>query len=814
MCIKDTRGLLLGTLVIGASLVAIATGARAQDPVQREIRARTGQQLSQEEILTRLGQSGLSREQVREQLSSLGYDPAIADPYFDRLETGDESPLTQNADFLQALAQMGLLNEPLTQDLADSPPLSPARQVAPARAGLAVFGQSVFSRATTQFQPLVAGPVDPGYLLGPGDQIQLILTGDVELAYNLDVTREGFIVIPDVGQVFVNGLTLEALRESLFGSLGAIYSGVRRNNPTTRFHVSLGRLRTNQVFLIGEVAFPGAYQVSGAATVFNGLYNAGGPAESGSMRSVQVRRAGRVLRDVDLYDYLVSGDTSDDVRLEQGDLLFVPFAGPRVSVEGMVRRPAIYELKAGEGLRSVLDFAGGPLPEAYVQGIQVERILPVEERTPERERVLIDVDFTELDAGQDFALLDGDRVTVPEIGDRRDNRVALEGHVQKPGVFEVTPGMRLSGLLDRGGGLLPDAFEAIAHLIRFVPADSTYVLEQVSLDGFGRPVVDVPLRELDRVVIYGRSTLRSSAVVAIRGEVKNPGVFPLHEGMTAQDLLLAAGGFTGRADPFTAELVRRADGITLSDTIAVSRNITFGRTLPSALDRMEDGVRPLDVAGAVSAESIALRDGDRIFVRRLQGLREEGDVDVMGEVLYPGPYALERRGERVSALIARAGGLTPEAYTAGARVVRGGLPVGLDLGRALASPGRMSDLLLFPGDRLEVPPYDGTVRVLGAVGTASRVQWRPGLGFGDYLARAGGVTQEGDRGRAFITYANGELDRSGRFLFFRSDPDVLPGSTITVPVKERSEGGGFDVDVWLARVLSLATVIVAVNSIN
>lgn len=814
MWTQDARGLLLKALVGGACVLALPSIAYAQDLVQREIQRRVGQQLSQEEILKRLAQSGLSREQVKAQLAILGYDPAIGDPYFDRLEGGTEAPLTQNADFLQAIARMGLLNEPTTTNLGSSAPPSPARQAVAPTAGLAVFGQEVFSRATTQFQPLTAGPVDPGYLLGPGDQIQLILTGDVELAYNLDVRREGFVVIPDVGQVFVNGLTLDGLRDSLYRSLGAIYSGVRRTNPTTRFHVSLGRLRTNQVFLIGEVSFPGAYQVSAAATVFNGLYSAGGPGANGSMRSVQVRRGGTVLRDVDLYHYLISGDTSDDIRLENGDLLFVPFSGPRVSIEGMVRRPAIYELKEDDGLRAVLGFAGGALPEGYVQGIQVERILPLDERTPERERVLIDVDLTALAAGQDFQLIDGDRVTVPSISDRRDNRVALEGHVQKPGVFELTQGMRLSDLLARAGGLLPDAFEAVAHLIRFVPADSTYVLEQVSLDGLGQPIVNVRLRELDRVVIYGRSVLRSPALVAIQGEVKNPGVFPLQEGMTAQDLLLAADGFTARADPYTAQLVRRADGAVRTDTIAVSQDITFGRTLPSPLDLMENGLAPMRDSDVALAETVELRDGDRIFVRRLQGLREEGDIDVSGEVFYPGPYALERRGERVSELVARAGGLTPEAYTAGARVVREGLPVGLNLERALASPGGNEDFLLFPGDRLEIPPYDGTVRVVGQVEFQTRVQWRPHLGFGEYLAQAGGVTDQGDRGRASVTYANGERERSSRFLFFRMDPSVEPGSTITVPVKAPKEGGGFNTDQWLTRMLSIATILVAIDRIN
>ena len=823
MWMRDIRGLLFKALVGGAGILSLPPTAYAlvnvQDPVQREIQQSTGLQLSQEEILSRLDQSGLSRAQVQTQLTALGYDPAIANPYFDRLDGDLLSPIEQNADFLQAIAQMGILNEAgvpgadLDLTTLESFEVDPEVELE-LEPELLPFGQSVFERATTQFQPLAIGPVDPSYMLGPGDQIQLILTGDVELAYSLDVTREGLVVVPDVGQVFVNGLTLDDLRESLYRSLGAIYSGVRRINPTTRFHVSLGRLRTNQVFLIGEVSFPGAYQVNGTATVFNALYSAGGPSENGSMRSVQVRRGGNALRDVDLYDYLIIGDTSDDVRLEHGDLLFVPFAGPRVLIEGLVRRPAIYELREGEGLRDALGFAGGTLPDAYVQGVQVERILPVAERTPERERVLIDVNLIEDAGGEDFELIDGDQVNIPSISDRLDNRVALEGHVQRPGVFELTNGMLLSDLLDRSGGLLPDAFEAVAHLIRLVPTDSSYLLEQVSLDELGQPVADVQLRELDRVVIYGRSVLSNSALVSISGEVKNPGVFSLLEGMTAQDLLLAAGGFSAMADPYTAELARRGDALLLTDRIADSQNITFDRTLPSPLDMMESGDTSMGAQTAASASTVVLQDGDRVFVRRLQALRDEGDVQIVGEVLYPGPYPLEFRGEQVSSLIARAGGLTSEAYAAGARVIRDDLPVGLDLNSVLESPGGTEDLLLFPDDQLEIPQYDGTVLVLGEVTNPARAQWMPDMDFGEYLDQAGGLTVEADRNRASISYANGEQDQVSKFLFFRSDPDVEPGSTITVPVLSVEDGGGFDLDQWMSRFLSIATIVYMANQIR
>ena len=798
----------------------------AQDPAQQEILRLTGQEVSEEEIISRLAQSGLSRAEVRSRLSTMGLNPNIADPYFDRVEGISSDPLDQDADFLQALAQMGILADTTVfapSDIAADllmDRLAPRPEELPDSI-LTVFGRNVFSGVTTQFQPVTVGPVDPDYRLGPGDQLQLILTGDVELAYTPDVTREGFIVIPDVGQIFVNGLTLSDLTDRLYARLGAVYSGVRRGGEaTTTFHVSLGRLRINQVFLVGDVSLPGAYQVSSVATVFNALYSAGGPGERGSVRSVEVQRAGQMVGDLDLYDYLIRGDASDDIRLEQGDLLFVPLAGPQVSIEGFVRRPAIYELKPGEQLRDLLEFAGGPRPEAYLRRIQIDRILPSEDRTPERERVLLDVDLEVMSNDEDFELLDGDHVSILSVGETVSNLVVVEGHVEKPGILELAPNMTLGDAITRAGGLLPDAFDVVAHVIRLEESDSTYVLERVSLDADGQPVPDVTLRELDRVIIYGRSELRTEAFVSVGGEVKDPGVFPFNPGMTAEDLILTAGGFTARADPLTAQLVRRTPGLVLGDTVAVSRDIVFDSSIPSALDLLfDDGVPENGSEGVTQAREIELRDGDRVFVRRLQGLRDEGDVIVSGEVMYPGPYALERRGESVSSLIKRAGGLTADAYIPGARLVREEIPLGLNLEEALVGvPGtgqETADLLMLPGDSLNVPQYDGTVGILGAVQFQSRARWQEGMSLGDYLDQAGGLVENGDRNRVAVTYANQERQRTRKlFLIFRSDPTIEPGSTISVPFKPEGEGGGINADQMLTRLLSVATILVAIMQLT
>ena len=797
-------------------------GVHAQTPAQREILRLSGQQVSDQDILSRLAESGLSRAEVRAQLSSMGIDPSIAGQYFDRLDGFGAGPLDQNADFLQALAELGAFNEPpaiVPTDSIGAPEegLAPVLEPIPDSI-LPVFGRSVFSGVTTEFQPVVSGPVDSDYTLGPGDELQLILTGDVELAYPLlNVTREGFIVIPDVGQIFVNGLTLGGLTEQLYARLGAVYSGVRRGaDAATTFHVALGRLRSNLVFLVGDVTRPAGYQVSSVANVFNALYNAGGPGEQGSMRSIEVRRGGGLVGEVDLYDYLLGRDTPNGIRLEQNDRVFVPIVGPQVSIDGFVRRPAVYELKQGEQLRDLLTFAGGPGPEAYLRRSQIDRILPSAARTPGRERLLLDVDLETMPADEDFALFDGDQVTVLGIGDRRDNQVTVAGYVEKPGLFELVPNMTLGDVITRAGGLLPDAFNDVAHLIRLVEADGTTVLERVSLGADGQPMPDVLLREMDRVVIFGRPELRTLAVVSIGGEVKNPGVFLFDAGMTAEDLLLSAGGFTEMADPLTAQLVRRESGLVLGDIVAVSMNIVFDPSLPSALDQFFDGVGPeLGPELGESASDFELRNGDRVFVRRLQGLRDEGDVVLEGEVLYPGPYALEQRGETVSSLISRAGGLTAEAYAEGALLVRDGLPVGISLTGALDQMAIDVDFLLLPGDRLSVPQYDGTVQVSGAVEFQTRVRWREGFSLSDYIEQAGGVVETGDRNAAVVTYANQERQRTSKILFFlRNDPRIEPGSTISVPFKEPDTGEGFNANQLLAWSTSVLTLLILIDQVQ
>src|SRR5919109_1644147 len=357
--------LLLTARLAPAQNPSLPQPAQAQSALQQAIQQNPG---LADALRQRLQQSGMSPDQIRARLQASGYPANLLDAY---LGGGTPQPgATPGANELAAVQALGLA--PITLPVAalpvDTGLVRAARGVAPVEAPSRVFGVDVFRRTTTQFLPLLSGPVPADYKLGPGDQLVLILTGDVELAYTLQVTREGFVLIPQVGQVFVSNLALDALRDVLYTRLGRVYSGVRRGaNATTRFDVTVANVRANQVYVVGEVAQPGAYQISSLGTVFTALYAAGGVTELARLRGVHVQRGGKTIATLDLYDYLLRGDTRSDIRLETGDVIFVPLHEARVRITGAVQRPAVYETKAGETLYDVIKAAGGFVPSAALE---------------------------------------------------------------------------------------------------------------------------------------------------------------------------------------------------------------------------------------------------------------------------------------------------------------------------------------------------------------------------------------------------------------------------------------------------------------
>lgn len=818
---RNGARLLPGAGLCAVSLLPFLTSpgaASAWQDIERVIGQVAGRAMNQDEILQQLSELGITREQAKERLRGFGYDPALVDPYFDRLEglTTDSIPLP-GSDFVGALQRIGLVrltggSVPGLLPLESVDTLGYARREPPPEA-LTVFGLDIFARPLS-FE-VVSGPADPDYRVAPGDALGLFLTGDVQIVYSLVIDREGYLTIPDVGRILVNGLTMAELKERMTGVVGRSYSGLE--SGTTALGVTLEEARTNQVFVTGEVYFPNAYQVSGLATVFHVLHMAGGPTPRGSFRNVRVLRSGEVVREVDLYAYLLEGDASNDIRLLQGDIVFVPLSRPRVAMTGGVRRPAIYELGEYEGLGDALRFSGGFSPSARGGQIHVYRILPLAERTGVRDRVLVDVGLEDLLSGETIPMADADSVVVREIRDERANVVVVDGQVERPGDYEYRTNMSMWELVERAGGLLPDAFRPVAHVFRLNEADSTFQQLRASLEtGPTGPVDDLLLQDQDRVVVYSGPRLAVPQTVSIEGFVKDPGQYDLAEGMTVE---LMAGGFIEGAHGVEAEVSRLRTGLTRSDTISRSTTVQLTATVPwpyeEVIDRFGDNGNNGDGVGRgglLRADEYPLEAGDRIFVRRLPGFVEPASVDVVGEVANPGPYPIRFREERVSSVLRRAGGLTDEAFIEGGRLVRDSTLVGISLTDVLREPGGPADLLLEAGDRPEFPRYTPTVTVMGAVAFTTKVPCRDGMNLGDYLADAGGTLDDGNRDRVIVEYANGSRAISSKFFWVRRDPEVRPGATLRVPFKGAD---GTDWDQILTRTLSitttLATLLLAVS---
>src|SRR5438876_7170901 len=454
-------------LVLGGLLCAPCAGAGQNPPLPPPSQAQQALQEAVQQnpgladvIRQRLLQSGLTPEQVRARLQASGYPANLFDAYLGGAPPG--AALPAGALELAAVQALGL--PPVQQTLL--PVDTGLIRMRGVNTPSTVFGVDVFRRTTTQFLPLLSGPVPPDYRLGPGDVTVLILTGDVELAYTVQVTREGFILIPQVGQVFVSNLTLDQLRDVLYARLGRVYSGVRRSNATTRFDISVANVRTNQVYVVGEVTQPGAYQISSLGSVLTALYVAGGVTERANMRLVDLRRLGKTIATLDLYDYLLRGDTRSDVRLETGDVVFVGVHGTRVQTTGAVRRPAVYELKPGESLVDLIHASGGLRPDAAMKRLSVFRLMPAAERGPGAPpRAVIDVALTPAPSGSahgplppgdpplpvsmpSMALEDGDSVVVDSVQALTGQYyVAIAGMVNKPGAYPWHQGMTLRDLV-------------------------------------------------------------------------------------------------------------------------------------------------------------------------------------------------------------------------------------------------------------------------------------------------------------------------------------------------------------------------------
>lgn len=732
----------LAALTAGLSVPALAqTPPPAQTPISariqrlRQLAAMPGGTDSLKALLIN---SGLTADQVRNKLRAAGYPESLLDAYLPG-GTGTTVTPAPGAAQLAAFDALGIAVNNASAIL----PVDTGFIATPGSTQVhsRVFGVDALRRTTTQFLPSLTGPVPSDYRLGPGDELVLILTGAVELSYQIQVNREGFLLIPSVGQVYVANLTLEQLRDVLYTRLGKAYSGVRRHNATTRFSVSVANVRTIQVYVTGEVTQPSAYQISALGTVLTALYAAGGVAEDADMRQIEVHRMGKTVATMDLYDYLLRGDTRQDIRLETGDVVFVPVHGPRVDIEGAVVRPGIYELTGAEKLPFLLGAAGGVRPDAALRTLTIFRLLS---------------------AG------------------------------------------------DRGPGAAPRAAISVALTPRTAHDSLDAAL------GANVVVPPVELHSGDSVVVDSLPPLEGTYYVSIAGMVRKEGNYPWRPQMTLRDLLTLAGGPTVGADLREAELARmpkdRSNG-QLATTIRVPLDSSYlaGR---DSLGRYAGPPGPsFPVAG--SAPPVVLQPFDQVLILKQPQFAPQRTAKVTGEVKYPGAYALTSKSERLSDLVQRSGGLLPSAYVDGARFIRAldaAGRVNVDLAAALAHPGGDNDVVLQPGDSLDVPEFEPTVRVQGAVNSPTSVLYKRNADVNYYVDNAGGLTRNADGAKISVRFADGSARTGHKFLFFsRSWPKPGPGSVVTVPSKpERQPQNAAQFLAAMAQVLASTVAILAI----
>lgn len=766
--------------------LSLCTPLPAQRPTPAQVRAILQQPGSADSVRARIKASGLTPDQIRAGLRANGYDPALLDPFLTERPASDSLRVSEDQN--AAMRALGIASATPAAQPADTG----VRQV-PQQSPSGVFGVDVFRRSTTQFLPLLSGPVPPDYRLGPGDMLVLILTGDVELTHQLGITREGFVLIPQVGQVFLANLTLDQARNVLYDRLGRVYSGVRRGpGATTRFDLSVANVRAVQVHVVGEVTQPGAYQLSALGTVLGALYTAGGVTERANPRAVAVRRGGATVATFDLYDYLLKGDTRNDIRVENGDVVYVGVRSRRATLRGSVLRPAAYDLAAGETLADLIAAAGGLDAEAARTRISIERIVPPAQRPPGGPaRVTLDVPLPPGSAGiPAFSVEDGDIVTVFAVSETERNFVEIQGSVYLPGKFGLEPGLTLSRLVARAGGLQPATYAGRAHISRLSRADQTRRIIPVALprDSASPWAEDPRLEDRDSVVIYNRLEMRPELTVSISGAVNAPAMVPWREGMSLRDLILEARGLAPGAWLVSAEIARLPDDRSQGQ-LATTFRVPLDSTYLFDRDSTGASISPPGLAFRASgAPEVPLAPWDRVVIFRQPEFDYQRTVIVTGQVNFPGEYSLQTRGDRLSGLIERAGGMTGRAYPKGIRFIRQNDSVGqldVNLPEALARPGSAQDILLLPGDRVEIPEYQPSVRIEGAVNSPGSVLWERGKGLDYYLGAAGGLAENGNRGRTRVRQANGKTEtRRGGFLFFSGkDPEPEPGATVSVPVK-------------------------------
>lgn len=664
-----------------------------------------------------------------------------------------------------------------------------------------VYGADVFTNPKITFEPSLNIPTPANYMLGPGDEVAVDIYGYSEASYMLKVTPDGSIRIPGAGIIKVSGATIEQARTRLISTLRTVYSTI--STGQTRVNVSIVNIRSIKVTVVGEAFTPGTYTLPSLATVFNVLHACGGPSQNGSLRNITVIRSGKPVASVDVYEFLIKGNARSNITLQDQDIIKINPYESRVEVKGQVKNPALFDLKAKETLKDIIEFAGGFTTAAYAEKIKVQRNTPTQKSIADVDAQLFGI----------FIPANGDVYTVEELLERFENRVIVEGAVFRPGEFGLIPGMTVKKLVELCNGLKEDAFTSRAIMYR-LKEDNT--LEMISFDigaVVSGKVADIPLKREDKLVVASKLDMREQLKVRIEGEVLMPGTYDFAEKMKLEDVIIAAGGFKESAGLKHIQVGRRINNADRSSAIT---EISTVFTISVERDLKEN----------LKAGSFEILPYDIITVFPNPGYLIQNTVKVYGQVMYPGEFVINKNKERISEVIKRAGGLTNEGFAEGAILIRqraSGLNqtivtankyralkklseddsfkeiakqdefgrnydlFAIDLNRILKNPGGREDVFVTDRDIISIPKVLQSVMTSGEVLFPVKLVYEKGKRFNNYIEESGGFTTNAHKRKAFVVYANGSAKATRNLLFVRFRPKIKPGSEILVPAKEKRE---------------------------
>lgn len=689
-----------------------------------------------------------------------------------------------------------------------------------------IFGSSLFNKAKSAFEPNQAIATPRNYVIGPNDELHIDVFGMAEATYDLTVSKEGYVRIPNAGIAQVSGLTIEEAEKILQKKLASLYSSLNTGRTTAK--VSINKIRSIKVYIMGEVMSPGSYTLTSVSSVFNALNACGGPSNQGTMRNIKVVRAGKEIESVDLYDFLVDGILPNNTTLQDQDVIQVPTYGIRVKVDGEVKREGIYEMKEGETLQKLLSYCGGFTDEAYTERISVTRNINGEKSVADVTKELFGM----------FTPQAGDSYQIGKMLDKYSNRVQIIGSVFRPGVYALEDKMSLKDLVNKANGLTEDAFMGSATIVR-LQDDLTPEIISFNVKDLAEGNFNMELKKEDVITIGGKNDFEYNKQISIYGRVLAPGTFPYYENISLRDIIFLAKGFEENADPKKIEVVRM-----ITEDSLLKNGEQKTKIFELALER--------DLSG--SDGDFLLMPNDQITIRIKEGYEKLGTISIVGEVKRAGEYAISNKTEKISDMIARCGGITEYAYPQGAFLIRNSNRteaemkrdmkiiemfnnaedeemkkelqkelnsrqdlVGINLDKIIKKPGEeVSDLKVENGDIIFIPQEMQTITIAGCIQVPGKEVFSS-RSLRKYVKGAGGFTSNAKKSSVYVAYPNGRVASTKHVLWMKNYPDIVPGSHIFIPEKidktsDSKERTTFLVSIT-SSIITMASVVVSAISI-